>query len=1044
MAYIYQSLFLSALLVLFTSLPVGAQENIRLLENGKPIEREMAGGETHVYKIQLSAGQFLHLITEQKEIDVVLTLFSQDGNKVLEIDGPTGNRGVESLWFIGETAGDYKLEISSFEKNVPAGKYEISVKEMRAGITDDKFYIKGQKLRAEAFLLRTEQKEESTKKAFEKYEEAASLFRQIEDKRRKAPLLRQIGKIYQSLGKNKEAIGYFKEAQDLFDEIGQRSDVADTFLDVGVSYSNLFMDAEAFDSLKKGLAIAQASGNKKLEVDILNQIGLIYNSLGDYPQSLQNFLQALKISEEINNKEQITTLLKNAGNVYWAQGNYARALEFHQKQLSLLEKWEFKTQIPATLLNIGNVYTNQGNYQQALEYYQRALTGFEKLRIIGGFAFAVSNIGSVYLYSGEYDKALEYFLRSRDLKAKFMAKDPLSLSNIGSVYAKQGKYPEALEYFQKSLEMSQSLLDNASAADSTQRIGDIYYSQGNYAKSLEYADKSAEFARQFNYQQTLWKSLFTAGKSHLALGQKKEAKQKLELAIIQIENLRTQTAGDSNEQQRFFAGKISPFEMLINLSVDEGNFSEALAYAERLKARSLLDVLQTGKADITKTMTAQERDLEQRLKMEMASLNAQISKENERQQTDKTRLTGLQNQRQKKRLEFEDFQTRLYAIHPELKIQRGEMKTISLEESGGLLPDIQSAFLEFIVGEDKSFLFVLTRDTKQSDVFLKVYPIEIKQKDLVEKIESFRVKLAKGDLEFSQQAQDLYNLLLKPAGAQLKNKNNFIIVPDSALWNLPFQALQSAQNRYLIETAAVSYAPSLTALREMTRKRKSANSSSTLLAFGNPTIGKEITERVKQVFMSEKLDSIPEAERLVNNLGKLYGANKSKVFIGAEASEDKAKTESSKYSILQFATHGILNDSSPMYSHLVLSQKISADANEDGLLEAWEMKDLELNADLVVLSACETARGRVSAGEGVIGMSWALFIAGAPTTVVSLWKVESSSTTELMLEFHHQLLSNKNISKAEALRRASLKLLKSLQYKHPSYWAPFVIVGDGF
>jgi CHAT domain-containing protein len=132
-----------------------------------------------------------------------------------------------------------------------------------------------------------------------------------------------------------------------------------------------------------------------------------------------------------------------------------------------------------------------------------------------------------------------------------------------------------------------------------------------------------------------------------------------------------------------------------------------------------------------------------------------------------------------------------------------------------------------------------------------------------------------------------------------------------------------------------------------------------------------------------------------------------------------------------------------MYSHLVFSQS-ETNSDEDGMLEAWEMKDLDLKAEIVVLSACETARGRVSNGEGVIGMSWALFIAGAPTTVASQWKVESSSTTELMLEFHRQLLAGKNISKAEALRRASLKLLNNPQYKHPSYWAAFVIVGDGF
>jgi CHAT domain-containing protein len=336
------------------------------------------------------------------------------------------------------------------------------------------------------------------------------------------------------------------------------------------------------------------------------------------------------------------------------------------------------------------------------------------------------------------------------------------------------------------------------------------------------------------------------------------------------------------------------------------------------------------------------------------------------------------------------------------------------------------------VAEDKTFLFVLTKDAAQKTA-LKVYPIEIKQKDLAQKTEDLRVRLAKGDLDFARAAQDLYNLLLKPAEAQLKNKINLIIVPDAALWDLPFQALQTAPNKYLIETTALSYAPSLTALSEMSKKNKGKKfDEATLLAFGNPT-----------VFMSESLEPLPEAERLVTVLGKVYVTNRSKIFVGSEAREETAKLETPKYRIVQFAAHGILNDVSPMYSHIVLAQKAENPA-EDGLLEAWEMKDLNLNTDLVILSACETARGRVSSGEGVIGMSWALFIAGAPTTVASQWKVESSSTTELMLEFHRQLLQGKNISKAEALRRASLKLMKIPNYKHPSYWAGFVMVGDGF
>jgi len=157
------------------------------------------------------------------------------------------------------------------------------------------------------------------------------------------------------------------------------------------------------------------------------------------------------------------------------------------------------------------------------------------------------------------------------------------------------------------------------------------------------------------------------------------------------------------------------------------------------------------------------------------------------------------------------------------------------------------------------------------------------------------------------------------------------------------------------------------------------------------------------------------------------------------------KKEAANYRILQLATHGVLNNVNPMYSHIVLSQS-AGDTKEDGLLEAWEIMDLDLKAELVVLSACDTARGRIGAGEGVIGLTWAFFVAGSPTTVVSQWSVESESTTDLMLNFHRNLKSaaeaRSAMTKAEALRHAQLQLLRTKRYQHPFFWAGFVIVGD--
>ena len=170
--------------------------------------------------------------------------------------------------------------------------------------------------------------------------------------------------------------------------------------------------------------------------------------------------------------------------------------------------------------------------------------------------------------------------------------------------------------------------------------------------------------------------------------------------------------------------------------------------------------------------------------------------------------------------------------------------------------------------------------------------------------------------------------------------------------------------------------------------------------FWNPLIGKLAIERARLSTGEERFSPLPESEKEALALGRLYGVRQSKVYVGGQAREDRFKTEGVQAKVLHFATHGILNNASPMYSHLALAQ---GDKNEDGLLEAWELMQLDLNADFAVLSACETARGRFGAGEGMIGLSWAMFMAGVPTTVVSQWKVESASTRELMLSFHGQL-----------------------------------------
>ena len=194
---------------------------------------------------------------------------------------------------------------------------------------------------------------------------------------------------------------------------------------------------------------------------------------------------------------------------------------------------------------------------------------------------------------------------------------------------------------------------------------------------------------------------------------------------------------------------------------------------------------------------------------------------------------------------------------------------------------------------------------------------------LADRVARFRQMLT-SDNRFSKPAHDLYDLLLKPAAAQLRGKTRLLIVPDGALWELPFQALQTPKGRYLIDDHAICYAPSLTVLREMINARRVREARSlaapTLLALGAPALERQPLTRVRADLMGEGLDPLPEAKHQVRALAKLYGRDHSKICFGPNASEEQFKAEAKDYDILHLATHGILNDRSPMYSHLLLAQ----------------------------------------------------------------------------------------------------------------------------
>jgi CHAT domain-containing protein/tetratricopeptide (TPR) repeat protein len=882
---------------------------------------------------------------------------------------------------------------------------------------------------------------------------AARIAERIGDQRGLGHALTNLGLIHGRQNRSAQALECYQKSLAAYEEVGDKLGKALALYNIGIAYKNQRHFDKALEYYEKSLAINKETGDRNFTAVILNDMGYVQAVMKRAELSLELYQKSRAISEELNDKAMLEKALNNISTHYIDQGRYAEALDCLQKSLKILEEIgsdSDKEGLAIKLQNIGLVYRRQGRPDQALEYYQKSLKIMEELGDRFGIANLQNNIGVAYKTQGLYEQALERFQKSlqryEEIKLKFGV--ARALNNIGDAYRLQGRHDQALEYLHKSLSLREEINDRSGIVLTLNNLGRLYQDQGRHAETIDVSRRAASLADEINEPEALWNAHALMGAALLALGQSAEARRNFLAAIATIESLRREVAGDGQQQQSFLENRLAPWLGMIKLLISQKEFAGALSFAEQSKARVLLDALQAGRARLRQSLSPQERQTEEEQRLRLVALNSQLTGELRRDKPDLERVAELKAGVKKARLEYEALETSLYVAHPELKVHRGEASIIKAEELTSLLRDTSSALLEYVVADDQTYLFAITKATDRAEAEIRVYTIPVKRTELSKQTESFRARLAGRDLGFRASAHKLYDLLLKPAQELLRGKSNIVIAPDDKLWELPFQALLSRDGRYVIERSAVSYVPSLTVLREMEAqrdKRRKGRGAETagypLLALGNPAIGEETIERATLTMRDEKLDPLPEAEKEVKALGQLYGSASSKVYIGADAREDRLKAEAAQARVLHFATHGILNNASPMYSHLALAK---GDTSEDGLLEAWEVTRLDLKADLAVLSACETARGKFGAGEGMIGLSWAMFIAGVPATVVSQWKVESASTRDLMVSFHRQVLIAKSkATKTEALRQAALKLMRNPETSHPFYWAGFVLVGAG-
>ncbi len=742
--------------------------------------------------------------------------------------------------------------------------------------------------------------------------------------------------------------------------------------------------------------------DKQLIGNTLSSIGLFYSTFSDdYQQSMEYFDKAIKLRTEIGDQNNLNRTLSYKAEAYLkvgdnlnSTGEYAEAIENMEKGLQIYDNLNNKIRTGVILNQIGYVYANMGDLSSALEKLNEAAAIMKEENDTLELASVYNNLGIVLQSAGRTEKSLEYYNNAIALYEKqqaFMEELPI-LSNIGTTFFDLKDYAKAEEYHLRALRISRDIEAKdeearclLNLANDQNLLNKLQDARSNYNKALE-------IARSLNNPDLIWRIMVGTAEYYEQSGDITRAVELNDSALTVLEEMR-KILRSEEWKTSFMAQERYVFEDLVDMlsrlhKVDLTRSYDKLAfkYAEQSKSRGLLDLL------------------------------SESSPENQ---------TALNNSE-------------------EAPVYN---RTVSLEEAQDMCSDKNIVILEYFVGDSSSTLWAITRSAYQ----IYVLP---DRKTLQEKIEAIRFALLdpqQGISEFFTQAGiSLYEELIKPVEPLLTKRSRLVVIPDGVLNYLPFEVLLTEKKKpsevtnysdtpFLVKKYPISYGQSASVLKKLISKTEEATGQKAvgnrLLAIGDPFYEDTLfNSRVKYTRLEF---SGKEIERIAS----LFPGGSSEIYLRSMATEEgfKRNGELNGFKYIHFATHGLIDEDEPNFSSLVLT--CTNGSGEDGLLQADEIFKLKLNADLVVLSACQTGLGKLVKGEGIVGLTRAFMYAGTPSVLVSLWSVSDMSTAALMGEFYKNLIKNK-LSKTDALRKAQLTLISDEKYALPFYWAPFILIGD--
>jgi CHAT domain-containing protein/Flp pilus assembly protein TadD len=928
----------------------------------------------------------------------------------------------------------------------------------------------------EAEKLYKQGTKEALTSAIALFEQALKLFREAGNRIGEATTLRSIGRSYSNLGEAQKALQYYNQSLSLSQVVGNRSQEAITLNNIGLVYSNLGEKQKALQYYNQSLPLSRAVGNRLQEAITLNNIGLVYSNLGEKQKALQYYNQSLPLSRAIGDRSQEAITLNNIGLVYSNLGEQQKALEFYNQSLPMSRAVGNRSQEAITLNNIGLVYDNLGEQQKALQYYNQSLLLSRAIGDRSQEAITLNNIGLVYDNLGEQQKALQYYNQSLLLSRAIgdRSQEAITLNNIGLVYDNLGEQQKALQYYNQSVLLSRAVGDRSQEAITLSNIGLVYSNLGEQQKALEFYNQSLPLSRAVGNRSQEALTLFNIAFLKRDQNNLTEALNDIESCIKIIENLRTKIISPELRSS-YFATVQDYYQFYIDLLMQlhktnpkSGYDTKALEASERSRARSLLELLKETNANIRQGISPDLLQQENRAKQQLDVIEKQRIEAVSHPNPNPTQVDAIDKQHLALLQQYQQIQTQIRTTSPRYAALT-QPQPLTLPEIQKKVLDENTILLQYAIGKDRSYLWVVTSTGLTSYELPKRADIEIASRKFLETITNpiFRNIPQKS----AEASANLSQLILQPAAAQLGNKR-LLIVPDGVLHYTPFPALTISQtagqnaNLPLIaehEIITLPSASTLAILRQKFGDRKSP--SQTLAILADPVFSLD-DERVKGKLTQETTEKLES-----NNLGlnrSLRASNlawppKRLPFTRQEAqtildllpsdssSSKKIDFDASRtiatdgnlanYQIIHLATHGIANSQNPELSGILMSMVDDKGNLLNGFLRLSDIFNLKLGANLVVLSACQTGLGQNIKGEGMVGLTRGFMYAGAQRVAVSLWSVDDEGTSVLMQKFYQKMLQQK-LAPAAALRAAQLEMIEQEKWKSPYYWAAFTLQGE--